>query len=311
MPTKKQKSTKKVVVESSVTLSFFSAIGILLWQSSDELFFLINFGYIGLAAAIGELLFGLLPREKKVIGRKFSQLMIGVYMLGVLGFLGRENMQIEGFFFYLLAGTFSGPVLHYLIAKIGGTFLFGRGWCSWACWTTMVMDFFPWMKPRQGRLKHLGTLRYVHFAIALALVLLLWFMYEMKDFDKHSVIELNWLIIGNLFYFAVAIILTVVLKDNRAFCKYVCPIPVLMKFGSRFSIWKIKIEPEKCTECRLCETNCPMNVQLLSYMKNNQRVHSSECIACQQCVNVCPEEAVNYTKGFDSGFKDFLHYRND
>ena len=245
MPTKKQKSTKKVVVESSVTLSFFSAIGILLWQSSDELFFLINFGYIGLAAAIGELLFGLLPREKKVIGRKFSQLMIGVYMLGVLGFLGRENMQIEGFFFYLLAGTFSGPVLHYLIAKIGGTFLFGRGWCSWACWTTMVMDFFPWMKPRQGRLKHLGTLRYVHFAIALALVLLLWFMYEMKDFDKHSVIELNWLIIGNLFYFAVAIILTVVLKDNRAFCKYVCPIPVLMKFGSRFSIWKIKIEPDR------------------------------------------------------------------
>ncbi|WP_462281941.1 4Fe-4S binding protein [Salinivirga cyanobacteriivorans] len=198
-----------------------------------------------------------------------------------------------------------------MIAKIGGTFLFGRGWCSWACWTTMVMDFFPWMRPRKGRLRHLGTLRYVHFAIALVLILLLWFVYEMKDFDKHSVIELNWLIIGNLFYFAVAIILTIVLKDNRAFCKYVCPIPVLMKFGSRFSIWKIKIEPEKCTECRLCETNCPMNVQLLSYMKNNQRVHSSECIACQQCVNVCPEEAVYYMKSFDCGFKDFLHYRND
>ncbi|WP_462281940.1 hypothetical protein [Salinivirga cyanobacteriivorans] len=112
MPTKKQKSTKKVVVESIVTISFFLAIGILLWQSNDQLFFLINFGYIGLAAAIGELLFGLLPREQKVIGRKFSQLMIGIYMLGVLGFLGRENMQIEGFFFYLLAGTFSGPVLH-------------------------------------------------------------------------------------------------------------------------------------------------------------------------------------------------------
>ncbi len=310
MSIEKKKTKNKVIVESIVTLSFFLAIGFILWQSNGELFFLINFGYIGLAAAIGELLFGLLPREKKVVGRKFSQLMIGLYMLGVLGFLGRENMQIEGFFFYLLAGTFSGPVLHYLIAKIGGTFLFGRGWCSWACWTTMVLDFFPWMKPKHGRYKKLGVLRYVHFAVSLILILLLWLVYEMKDFHKHSVVELNWLIIGNLFYFAVAIMLTVILKDNRAFCKYVCPIPVFMKLGSRFSIWKIHIDPKKCTECRLCENNCPMNIKLLSYKKNNQRIHSSECIACQQCVNICPEDAVKYVKGFDKGFKDHLHYRN-
>jgi polyferredoxin len=303
-----KKDTQKVITESIITFIFFLVIGIWLWQSNGHIFFVFNFIYIGLAAAGGELLFGVLPREKKIWGRKISQLLIGIYMLGVLGFLGRENMQIEGFFFYLMAGIFSGPVLHYLIAKIGGTLLFGRGWCGWACWTTMVLDFLPWMKPKYGRLRYWGLVRYVHFFLALTLVLILWYGFHLKDFHKHSIIELNWLIIGNLFYFTVAILLAAILKDNRAFCKYVCPIPVLMKIGSRFSIWKIEIDRDSCTECTLCEQNCPMNIKLLSYMKYNQRIVSTECIACQQCVNVCPEGAIKYAKKFDSGFREYLDF---
>jgi polyferredoxin len=306
-----KKTRKKVITESIITFIFFSVIGLVLWQTQGHSFFLYNFAYIGFAAGFGELLFGILPRDKKVLGRKISQLMIGIYMLGVLGFLGSENMQIEGFFFYLLAGVFSGPVLHYLIAKIGGTLLFGRGWCGWACWTTMVMDFFPWMKPKNGRLKYWGVFRYIHFIVILALVLTLWYNYEMQDFDKHSVIELNWLIIGNLAYFFIAIVLTIILKDNRAFCKYVCPIPPLMKIGSRFSVWKIKIKKENCIECGLCEENCPMNIKLLSYMNNNQRVLSSECISCQQCVNICPENNVKFVKGYDFGFKEHINYKEN
>lgn len=299
---------KKVITESIITFAFFLLIGILLWRTQGHIFFLFNFGYIGLAAGIGELMFGLLPRERKVLGRKLSQLLIGLYMLGVLGFLGRENMQIEGFFFYLLAGIFSGPVLHYLIAKIGGTVLFGRGWCGWACWTTMVLDYLPWMKPRNGRLKNWGMLRYVHFLVVLIAILILWYGYEIRDFNNQSVIALKWLIVGNVLYFSVGILLAVVLKDNRAFCKYVCPIPVLMKFGAHFSIWKIEIEKDGCIECGLCEENCPMNIKLLSYMGKGQRILSTECIACQQCVNICPKETIRYAKKFDMGFKEYLRF---
>ena len=305
-----ERTPKKIISESIITFLFFMVIGIVVWQSTGYLFFVFNFGYIGFAAAAGELLFGFLPRHKKHRGRKVSQLLIGLYMLGVLGFLGRENMQIEGFYFYLLAGTFSGPVLHYLIAKIGGTFLFGRGWCSWACWTTMVLDFLPWMKPHEGRLPYWGLFRYVHFVLSLLLVGVLWYGFQMTDFDQHSVVELNWLIIGNIFYFSVAILLAAVLKDNRAFCKYVCPIPVLMKIGARFSIWKIEISEQLCTRCGLCEQHCPMNIRLLEYMKQGQRITSTECIACQQCVNICPEQAVRYSKKYDRGVGEYLHMKS-
>ncbi|MBN2433148.1 MAG: 4Fe-4S binding protein, partial [Acidobacteria bacterium] len=168
--------------------------------------------------------------------------------------------------------------------------------------------FLPWMSPRQGRKRYWGALRYVHFGLALGLVLVLWYGFRMQDFDQHSLVGLNWLLIGNLLYFTVAIILAVVLKDNRAFCKYVCPIPVLMKLGARFSIWKIEIRPDLCTECGLCEKHCPMNIRLLDYMRKGRRVTSTECIACQQCVNTCPESAIRYAKGYDGGAGEYLRF---
>jgi len=299
---------KKVIKESVITFAFFLVIGLVLWKTQGHVFFLFNFAYIGFAAASGEFLFGILPREKKSMGRKSSQLLIGSYMLGVLGFLGRENMQIEGFFFYLLAGVFSGPVLHYLIAKIGGTVLFGRGWCGWACWTTMVLDFLPWMKPRSGRKKGWGVFRYIHFFAILALILVIWFGFEMHGFHNQRWIALQWLIYGNALYFSIGLILAAFLKDNRAFCKYVCPIPAFLKIGSRFSLWKMEIDKGVCIECGLCEEHCPMNIKLLSYMHDNQRVLSTECIACHQCVSICPTEAVAFTRKFDSDFKEHLDY---
>ncbi|MBN1540743.1 4Fe-4S dicluster domain-containing protein [candidate division KSB1 bacterium] len=310
--TKRQEFTKKkTILESLITLCFFCAIGVLLWRTQGHIFYLFNFLYIGFAASVGELLFGLLPREKRIWGRRISQFLIGFYMLGVLGVLGRENMQLEGFFFYLLAGVFSGPVLHYAIAKIFGTFLFGRGWCSWACWTTMLLDFFPWVKPHRGRFRYWGAMRTIHFFLSLVFVLSLWYVYEMRTFHQSPGTAIKWLLIGNLFYFASAIVLALVLKDNRAFCKYLCPIPVLMKIGSRFSIWKIELDPDRCTNCRLCEENCPMNIRLLEYMKRGQRVLSTECIACQQCVNSCPAGVIRYTKKFDWGWHEHLRFANE
>jgi len=39
-------------------------------------------------------------------------------MLVFLGFIKFENMQIEGFFFYLLTGFSGAAVIHYLVAKV-------------------------------------------------------------------------------------------------------------------------------------------------------------------------------------------------
>jgi len=46
---------------------------------------------------------------------------------------------------------------------------------------------------------------------------------------------------GNVFYYVVGITLSLLFKDNRAFCKYICPITVFLKPMSYYSRLRIQI----------------------------------------------------------------------
>jgi len=291
---------KKIRIPLIIFLLFW-AIAVLLWIINGNIFYLFNFGYIGTAVGVGIGLYILLPRKKKPSGRRFAQLFIGIYMLGFLGIFKLENMQIEGFFFYLLSGYFAGSVIHYLVAKIVGPIFFGRGFCGWACWTAMALDFLPFKSNKTRRLtERWRLLRYVHFGISLLLVLSLWFLYQYRPFPM-SKSELIWLVGGNIFYFASAFILAFSLKDNRAFCKYLCPITVILKITSRFAFLKIEGAKENCTQCGACNNACPMDINIMEYVNNGERVLSTECILCLTCTTVCPEAILGGTFKIDIG----------
>jgi hypothetical protein len=91
---------------SFIMMGIFWAVAIVLWQTTDKIFYILNFGYIGTAIGVGAGLYAALSKKKKYQGRRLSQLLVGVYMLVFLGLIKFENMQLEGFFFYLLAGFF-------------------------------------------------------------------------------------------------------------------------------------------------------------------------------------------------------------
>lgn len=291
-----------------VFLVIFWGLAIVLSITSGSFFYLFNFGYIGTSVAIGIFLIQALPKKHKAWGRRTSQILVGCYMLFVLGLFNRENMQIEGFFMLLLSGVFAAAVMHYLIAKIIGPLIFGRAWCSYACWTAMILDLLPYKRPEYKRIRYLGMVRYIYFFLSLSLVLFIWFI--LKDpLEPQSTTELYWFIGGNILFYTAGIVLAFKLRDNRAFCKYVCPVPVLQKITSTFSLLKMKIDPAKCIDCGICEKVCPMDVKLLEYKNNNQRVLSTECIWCGACTYECPNNAVTSTIGFDAGFKEKLNYR--
>lgn len=44
--------------------------------------------------------------------------------------------------------SFEAAAIHYAVAKIFGPLIFGRGWCGYACWTAMVLDFLPYRIPK-------------------------------------------------------------------------------------------------------------------------------------------------------------------
>ena len=45
------------------------------------------------------------------------------------------------------------------------------------------------------------------------------------------------------------IILAFLFKDNRAFCKYICPVTIFLKPMSYFSVVGVKCDKEKCISC--------------------------------------------------------------
>lgn len=292
-----------------ILLIVFGVIAVVFWQIKKNIFFLFNFGYIGMAIFVGIGLYAILPRKKKPAGRRLAQILIGVYMLGFLGFIVKENMQLEGFFFYLVAGIFGGSVIHYLVAKIFGPAIFGRGFCGWACWTAAVLDLLPYKRNKQGRVSmRWERLRYLHFAVSLAVVLavIYWFGYETQ---RHAIREIYWLIGGNVFYYASALILAFAMQDNRAFCKYLCPITTLLKVTSRFAMLKISGDASACTDCGVCTKACPMDIDIPQYVLNGKRVLSTECIFCNTCVSACPENVLTSSFRFDIGGKEHIRRR--
>ncbi len=266
---------------SMVILAIFEAVAVTLWLTKGNPFYLFNFTYIGGSIALGMVLFA---RNFKH-ARRVVQLLVGLYMLAYLGLICNENMQIEGFWYYLFTGVFEAATIHYAVAKIFGPLLFGRGWCGYACWTAMVLDFLPYKAPAQPR-KKIGWIRYIVFAVSLIFVAAL-FLANVGGLEK----IMFWaFLIGNVLYYGVGIALAFAFKDNRAFCKYICPITVFLKPMSYFSLTRITCDKSKCVSCGKCKKVCPMDVDMTDNSRN--RKNGTECILCMECVKACPKDAL-------------------
>lgn len=260
----------------------FEGVAVILWKTKDNIFYLFNFSYIGTALAFGLFLF---QRDYKH-SRRIVQLLVGSYMLIYLGLISGENMQLEGFWYYLFTGVFEAATIHYAVAKIFGPLIFGRGWCGYACWTAMVLDFLPYKTPRNGRRKNLEKIRYFTFILSLVFVSSL-FLLGVGNLER----IMFWsFLVGNILYYTVGIALAFGLKDNRAFCKYICPITVFLKPSSYFSLLRIKCNKDKCISCGKCRRVCPMDVDVTD--NSRKRVNGTECILCMECVKNCPKDAL-------------------
>ncbi|HAF61397.1 MAG TPA: 4Fe-4S ferredoxin [Anaerolineaceae bacterium] len=261
---------------------FFETVALALWLTSGNVFYFFNFTYIGFFIALGNILYiQQYPHARIVV-----QFAVGTYMLVYLGIFNQENMQIEGFWYYLFSGVFQAAVIHYAVAKIFGPLFFGRGWCGYACWTAMILDLLPYKIPNEPRKEKLGWIRYGVFALSLLFVGAL-FIFEVPNLEGIMV----WsFIIGNVLYYAVGIALAFAFKDNRAFCKYICPITIFLKPASYYALIRVKVNEEKCIDCGKCRRVCPMNVDMLD--NSRRRLNGTECILCNECVKACPTGAL-------------------
>ena len=150
----------------------------------------------------------------------------------------------------------------------------------------MVLDLLPFKQPEGERKQRLGLFRYLLFALSLVFAASLFLLgAENKE-------RIMWyaFLIGNAVYYAAGIALAFACKDNRAFCKYLCPITVFLKPASSLSLMRIEADVKKCVSCGKCRRVCPMNVEPDVPFKERQ--NRTECILCLACVQNCPTKAL-------------------
>ena len=149
----------------------------------------------------------------------------------------------------------------------------------------MILDLLPYKTPVLSR-KKFAFVRYALFALSFAFVASL-FLLRVGRIEK----IMFWsFLVGNTVYYAAGIILAYSLKDNRAFCKYVCPITVFLKPMSYYSAIRVTCDSSKCISCGKCKRVCPMDVDMTDNARS--RLNGTECILCMECVDACPKKAL-------------------
>lgn len=86
-------------------------------------------------------------------------------------------------------------------------------------------------------------------------------------------------------------VLCVAARRGRLVCNTVCPVGTTLGLISRYAVWQIDMDTDKCTQCGLCQDVCKGEcIDLLSHV-----VDGSRCVNCMDCVAVCRDDAIHYT----------------
>lgn len=80
---------------------------------------------------------------------------------------------------------------------------------------------------------------------------------------------------------------------GRAYCNTVCPVGTVLSLVSRFSIFKIGIDENKCVKCGVCAKKCKAScIDPVS-----KKIDYSRCIDCFDCIGNCTAGAISFKAG--------------
>jgi polyferredoxin len=73
---------------------------------------------------------------------------------------------------------------------------------------------------------------------------------------------------------------------ERPWCRYACPLGAASSVLGKFSPVYLQRDADACKVCKVCTTACPMGLPV----HTATTIKSADCIACLECVGVCPRE---------------------
>lgn len=79
-------------------------------------------------------------------------------------------------------------------------------------------------------------------------------------------------------------------RYGRTWCNTMCPVGTLLGFLSRYALWKVRIDPQACASCGLCERKCKAGC----IDSKERKIDHSRCVDCYNCLTSCHRNAIAY-----------------
>lgn len=204
----------------------------------------------------------------------------------------------------VLAGAFFWLLLWLILTAV-----FGRVYCSSACPMGTMMDLFGHFgRGRRGYFYSLPHVRFRRSLTAITIVaavfgipILLNLLDPAAGFSRMAAWSLGPIVRPVAFSFAAALtafvtfafVAAVSAARGRLLCNTLCPVGTVLAEISRFSIYHIDINTDKCVGCGLCTQKCKSEC----IDPSAHTVDSARCVVCFDCTAACPNEAITYRRG--------------
>ncbi len=147
-------------------------------------------------------------------------------------------------------------ILAFFAIPLGFTLFFGRTFCSSVCPLGAVQELVALhpIKVPTWLDRSLGLIPYIYLgaAVVFAATGTAFIICEYDPFVAFFRLSgsVNMLVLGACF-------LVIGFYVGRPYCRYLCPYGALLKLTAKVSRWQLRIPPEECINCRLCEDACP------------------------------------------------------
>jgi NAD-dependent dihydropyrimidine dehydrogenase PreA subunit len=174
--------------------------------------------------------------------------------------------------------------------------------CSWGCQVGTLQDlifrFNRDSKDKQGLFGQIkvpfiisNSIRIIFF-LALTAVAFLWAFDIVEPVDPFKIFKPKVIsLAGGIF---LGFILISSLFVYRPWCHFFCPFGLIGWLAEKISIFKIKVDYEKCISCQACSKACPSMV-MDAILKQNKVI--PDCFSCGNCIETCPVKAISFAKG--------------
>ena len=96
---------------------------------------------------------------------------------------------------------------------------------------------------------------------------------------------LGWLYAWKIVLLLFTVFLSILIY--RPFCKYICPLGAVYSVFNPISVFRYRIDREKCVGCDACAKVCKMQVNPA------ENPNHPECIRCGQCKKACPKQCIH------------------